>query len=96
MKKIAFFSTRFRYYLKKSGYFGYSVIERLISLISKGLQITGLENATGYWSRKSGYLGGETFFKTIRALVSETFAITSVVFQSFSCSLTKQKQQRSS
>lgn len=55
MKKIAFFSPSFRYYLKKSGYCGYSVIKELISLINKYLQITALGISTGYWNRKSGY-----------------------------------------
>jgi hypothetical protein len=89
MKKIAFFSPSFRYYLKKSGYFGYSVIERLILLVNNGLQITAFGNATGYWNRKSGYW--EKFSQNIRVRVSKTFATTTAVFQSFSCSLTKQK-----
>jgi hypothetical protein len=92
MKKIAFFSTHFRYYLEKSGYFGYSVIEPPISLINNRLQITGLEIATGYWSRKSGYWKSKTIFKSIRERVIETFAAQSAALQSFSRSLAKQTQ----
>ena len=79
MKKTRFFSTRFRYYLQKSGYCGYSVIERFIFLINKGLQITALGNTTGYWNRKSGYW--EKFSETTRARVSEVFNTTPVVIQ---------------
>lgn len=82
MKKTRFFSTRFRYYLQKSGYCGYSVIERLILLVNNVLQITALGKATGYWNRKSGYW--KNFSQTIRVRVSEAFVTTSVVFQSCS------------